>query len=213
MPKLPQHPPSTAIIIAAAPDIIDFPLGQYAWRIYPRGGKYPVEWNEFRHYGPLPSARFDPHTSAMDGSPYSQSRGAIYIGDAFPTAIAEVFQGSRLVNPRRNRPAVTAFAFVRPLLLLNLWGDFGIRVGGSSKFATGPKTVTRAWSRAFYDALPDIDGIRYESSMRPGSAAYILYERAQSALPPAPLLNRDLDDLDMHTPLVNACHKIGYRLF
>ena len=212
MPKLPQHPPSTAAILSAAPEIIDFPPGLRAWRIYPRGGKYPVEWDEFRHYGPLASARFDPHELASDGSPCLQGKGAIYVGDAFPTAVAEVFQGHRRVNPRRNRPAVTAFEFVRPLRLLNLWGDFGIRVGGSSKFATGPKTVTRAWSRAFYDALPDIDGIRYESSMRPGSAAYVLYERAATALPAAPLLNRDLDDLDLHVPLVNACHRLGYSL-
>ena len=212
MPKLPHHPPSPAAIHAADPEIVGFPPEKYAWRIYPRGGKYPVTWGEFRQFGPLSSARFAPHLPASDGAPCVQERGAMYVGDDFPTAIAEVFQGDRRVNPRRNRPAVAAFPFIRPLRLLNLWGDFAIRVGGSSKFATGPKSITRAWSRAFYDALPDIDGIRYESSMRPGSAACVLYERAFSALPPAPRLNRELADLDLHIPLVNACHLIGYGL-
>ena len=63
-----------------------------------------------------------------------------------------------------------------------------------------------------YEAFPDADGLHYESPMHPNSAAMALWERAATALPVAPRLNRPLGDPDLWHATYNAARNLGYRV-
>ncbi len=77
---------------------------------------------------------------------------------------------------------------------------------------TGPRDRSRVWSRAIYEAYPQVDGLYYCSSMHANRPAVVLYERAVDAMPSNPLLNLPLTDPRLFTPLRNAAHSLGYRL-
>ena len=79
---------------------------------------------------------------------------------------------------------------------------------------TGSRPRARGWARDLYDAFPDIQGIRYASSMHGGAPAFALNERAMhSALfPPHPLFHRSLADDVMLDPLKHAAQALGYAL-
>lgn len=210
MPKLPRTPPSVEAIRRSEPAWATLPAGTLLWRIFPRGGPYPTAWNRFRTWGPA-HCRFDHH---RPGHPpgTSHDRAILYLGSGFVTCIAEYFQDRRVVNRQRDLVSVVAFATTRPLVLLNLWDGWSTRVGCSGAISTGPHEVTRAWSRAFYEAFPAADGLRYESSMHPGEAAFACYERAADALPATPRFHRALADPDLLVPVVNAARYLGYSL-
>ncbi len=178
-------------------------------RIYHASGPHPVAWNQFRAWGPARNARFDHHQPDAAGEPQVQSRGILYCARQGITCIAEVFQGTRVVNRYANDPYLCVLSPKRDLKLLDLTGEFATRMGASLAIHSGPRHRAREWARALHDAY-DHDGLLYLSSMHPGASAIALNERAEDAMPAAPLSNRPLSD-PLLTDVIDALtHRLGY---
>ena len=179
--------------------------GALVARIYPKGGPHPTTWRQFRFDGPLPGARFDHHLAG-------DRRGVLYGGRDLVTCVAEVFQGSRLVDRYAADRCLAAFALTRSVRLLDLTRDWPTRAGASQALASGPRPRGRAWARAIYEAYPSIEGIWYPSSMHGGHPALVLFDRAETALPSAPELDVPLSHPGLLPDLVRAAGSLGYLL-
>ena len=210
MPKLPNRP-DPARLRNREPRLISLPSGSLLHRVYGRGGPYPTLWNAFRFFGPT-SARFDHHLPDEDGDPHEQERGVFYAAADIVTALAETFQHRRTVNRRTDRPWLVSFSVTCELTLLDLTGRFPVSVGGSMKLVTGPALHSQNWSRGFYDAYPQIQGLCYPGSLT-NQPVVALYERAlHDPFPTTPVVHRALDDPLLIEPLRNACRTLGYDL-
>ncbi len=208
MAKLPE--PNLGKLKALTPAVVELPTGTPLARIYFAGGMHPTAWNALRHFGPLARARFDHHDVDESGLPFEQQRGIAYLAPLAVTCLAEVFQATRAIDRSAGDPALAVFDCARALKLLDLAGVFATRMGASLAIHSGPRNRTRAWAHALYEAYPDLDGIRYLSSMRPGTSAVALFERGSDAFPPFPRFNRLLIDPTL-TNLIDACAlEIGY---
>lgn len=208
MAKLPEAPPPAELVARTGPAVKSLPAGSLIWRVYFRGGPHPASWNQFRSYGPVPSGRFDHH----DPPPHHQERAILYAAIHGPTCLAEVFQESRVIDRHHNDPWLAAFATERALDLLDLSGTWPTRAGASMAINSGPRPRAQRWSRAIYDAYPEIDGIYYPSSMSGNQPAVALFERALGAIPKQPRLNRALAEPPLLIPITNAAAQFGYRV-
>lgn len=210
MAKLPHHPePDT--LRSLDPDVATVPVGTKLYRIYRRGGEYPTRWNELRYFGPT-AARFDHHLLDTDGEPRTSHRGIGYFSSNIPTAIAEVFQVDRTVDTQQREPWLVGFELGKDVTCLDLSGGFALRAGASMKLISGPRSHSRNWSRGFYDAYPNVEGVLYPSSLT-NQTVYAFYERAlegSSPFPRLPIVHRALGDPTLDTALKNACRDIGY---
>jgi hypothetical protein len=178
-------------------------------RIYYASGPHPVAWNTFRAWGPAHNARFDHHLADDNGAPFHQPRAVLYCARQGITCIAEVFQATRVVNRFDNDPYLCAFTPTRDLKLLDLTGRFATQMGASLAIHSGPRHRAREWARALYEAY-DHDGLLYLSSMDAGAPAIALNDRAEDAMPAAPLSNRPLSD-PLLTDVIDAhTHRLGY---
>jgi RES domain len=208
--KLPEPPP-VATLRLVSPDVDTLPADTRLWRIYFRGGSHPATWDQMRYYGPLRSARFDHHLDP----PKVQDRGILYAAtgdDAIATCVAEVFQDTRLVDTRRNEPWLAAFTLMEDVSLLDLTGKWPTRARASANINSGPRPRCRRWSRAIYDAYPNLGGLHYASSMNGNEPAVVLYERISKALPRSPVLNRPLSEAPLLLPLERIATELGYDL-
>ncbi|HPO18427.1 MAG TPA: RES domain-containing protein [Rubrivivax sp.] len=177
-------------------------------RIYCASGAHPVARNAFRAWGPAHNARFDHHLPDASGAPCLPSPKVFYGAQRAITCLAEVFQATRVVNRVDDDPFVCVFSPVRDLKLLDLTGRFATRMGASLAIHSGPRGRARAWARALYEAF-DHDGLLYLSSMDAGAPAIALNERAENAMPTAPLSNQPLAD-PLLTDLTDALtHRLG----
>lgn len=215
MVKLP-NPPSVARLAALGAAIGTWPVGTPLGRIYFLGGDHPTDWNTFRHWGPGGS-RFDHHLPGPDGLGCLQDRGILYAaGSSVPGALAvcaaEVFQATRLIRSRDRDPWFAVFPTRRALRLLDLTGLWPTRAGASMALSTGPKARARLWSRAIYEAFPEIDGLLYASSMAGNAPIVALYERAEDGLGTELDFNRALADHALYPALSVAATRIGYAL-
>lgn len=165
----------------------------------------------FRHFGPT-SARFDHHLPGPDGEARQQDRGILYLALDGPTCIAEAFQKARTIDRKSGDPWLAGFRIRRDVALLDLTGTWPTRAGASMKIGSGPRPTAQRWSRAIYEAYPEIEGIYYGSSMRANEPCVALYERATDALPDRPLFNRSLDDPTWLEVLRNTAAELGYLL-
>ena len=153
-----------------------------------RAGRYPTEWHIMRDTGPLSGGRFDHHIPAADGSPCRQARAVLYLGDDLLTCVAEVFQADRTLDRDRDEPWVAGFMLTRAVPLLSLRGHWPIRAGAAALLnADERRSLTHAWAAAIYDAYPNVCGLAYNSAMTGQPRAVMLFDRARSALPTAPL--------------------------
>lgn len=183
-------------------------------RIYRAAGSHASAWNDFRFYGPLPDMRFDPQPPA---APADSSRGVLYgalhtaavAGAA--TCLAEVFQQRRAVE-RTDERWLTVFTLTRPVPLLDLAGAWPTRAGASQAIASGRRDHARAWSRAVYEQLEQVNGFQYPSAMLGGGRAVALFDRAAPALPSSPDANLPLSHPGLLLPLARICAMIGYDL-
>jgi RES domain len=201
-------PPPIARLRAIAPEIHLLPAGAVLWRITFRAGAHPSPWNGFRTFGPT-NARFDHHPAPARRH---RKRAILYASDSGPTSIAEVFQQTRVVDRFADTPALAAFQLIRDLQLLDLTGAWPTRAGASMAIHSGSRGKARAWSRAIYAAYPDVEGLRYASSMNANQPAFALYERARSSLPPAAALDVLLATPALAAPLAAAAIQLGYAL-
>ena len=211
MAKLPLRPDLDRLR-ATEPSLTTVASGQLLHRIYERGGDHPTRWSAFRHYGPL--SRFDHHSVDERGNPSLQERGILYAATDVATAVAEFFQRHRRrVNRTRRQPWLVSFPLAEDVRLLDLTGSFCLRAGASAKLVSGPFTHAQNWSRGFYDAYPQVQGLHYLSSLtnRPTVA---LYERTVEASPIASetRFHRALADPLMHRVLTGIVDEIGYGL-
>jgi len=210
MAKLPEPPP-VATLRRIPPAVATLPAGTKLWRIYFRGGSYPGTWDQMRDYGPVGSTRFDHHLDPHG----ARDRGILYAAtgdDAIATCVAEVFQDTRLVDTRRNEPWLAAFTLMEDVSLLDLTGKWPTRARASANINSGPRPRCRRWSRAIYDAYPELGGLYYASSMNGNEPAVVLYERASNTLPRSPVLNRPLSDAPLLIPLERIAAELGYDL-
>lgn len=177
------------------------------WRVHRTSGKHVVPWNQLRYWGPAATMRFDPH----EPPPREQERGVSYVAVNVPTALAEVFQRTRVINARRGSPYLTAWSPTRRLRLLDLTGTWPIQAGASHAINTGRRDHCRAWARAVHTARPDLDGLWSTSSMT-GDVAGTLFTYAADSFPNRPELSLPLDHPGLRANLLAAAHQIGYRV-
>lgn len=208
--------PGAAALAAIDPEVHVHRADASLPRVWFAGSRHPSGFAHFRTFGPTTS-RFDHHLPAPDGAPVSGDRGILYAveegEEAFATALAEVFQGTRTIELRAEAPIVSLFAARRDLRLLDLTGHWATRVGASAAISSGSRERARGWSRDLYEAHPDVDGLRYRSSMSGGrSIAVALYERAQDAMPPSAAVSMPLRDPAIRDPVIAAAARVGYQV-
>lgn len=202
-------PPAPASLAAVGVEVTSFSAGTRLWRVYSSGGAHAGAWNTLRAFGPT-DARFDhqdppPHLDAV--------RMVAYAGEAAPLAIAERFAGNRRVDRQAGVPRLAGFALTAAIGVADLRGLWPTRAGASQAVSSGPRTRSRRWARAIWEATDgDVDGLAYRSSMYGGLTAVALWERARAALPADPILDIALDDPALLVPLARATASIGYTL-
>lgn len=201
-------PPSVANLRAIGPEVHVLPRGATVWRVYFRGGSYPTTWDRFRAYGPT-GARFDHHDPPPAVHP---AKAILYAADLGPTCLAEVFQDTRVIDRSRDQPALVAFQLAQDVSLLDVTGAWPTRAGASMAISTGNRKRAREWSCAIYDAFPQLDGIRYSSSMDANRPAFAFYERSKRAIPALPLLDIPLSAPGLAVLLAHEARRFGYRL-
>ena len=209
MAKFP-HSPGAAVLASVAPAVLTVPAGTRFARVYYAAGRYPTAWNRFRYFGPL-NARWDHHAPTAAVAPV---RGIYYAAPDAKTCLAEVFQMTRRIDRASQSPWLAVFESAQSLLVLDLTGDFATRMGASMAIHSGSRERARGWARDLYDAFPNIQGIRYASSMNGGAPAFALNERALhgTLFGPHPLFHRALADDVMLDPLKHAAQALGYAL-
>jgi hypothetical protein len=188
--KLPEPPGRGQLLARVVPEVKILRAGTVLWRIYRRAGAHPVDWNEFRHWGPVATGRFDHHTEP----PRDQARGVLYAAPRVGTCIAEVFQDTRVIELSRDRPWLAGFELRTDVSLLDLSGSWPTRAGASMALTSGRRDRARGWSRRIYEDYPDVGGLFYPSSMDGSHHTVALYERTRSALPSRPVFHRALAD-------------------
>ncbi|MCA1837068.1 MAG: RES family NAD+ phosphorylase, partial [Actinobacteria bacterium] len=178
MVKLPRDP--AELDLPPAPVVLS--AGTLLWRVYRRGGAHPGRWPQFRSYGPLATGRFDHHPEpAADHG--RDGPGVLYVSRHGPACVAEAFQSNRTIMRRFGAPQLVAFTLRRDVTLLDLCGLWPTAAGASQAIASGPRSSSRAWARAIRAAYPDLEGLRYRSSMYGGEPVAVLNELARDALP------------------------------
>lgn len=116
------------------------------WRVFRTTGPHTSPWNALRTFGPISTCRFDPHP---DGPPrHHPGVRVMYTAASLPTAVAEVFQTTRVVDGRHGAPAAVAFRLNRPVQLLDLSGGWPLRAGAAHVINTGRRAAARSWASA-----------------------------------------------------------------
>lgn len=206
MAKFPEPPAALTL----PPALVVLTMGTTLWRIYSTGGAFPTAWNTFRYFGPVRSSRFDHHTAQP---PAIGAHGILYAASgasAVDTCLAEFFQATRIINRTQNAPWLAGFALTRDVTLLDLTGTWPTQAGASMAITSGPRPRAQRWSRAIYAAYPHVEGVLYGSSMNANQPAYALYERALTALPAAPSVNRALADPTLLAGIAVAAGQFNY---
>jgi hypothetical protein len=203
MPKFPEPPGALAV----AADVKVLSVGTRLWRIYFAGGAYSATWNGFRLFGPT-NSRFDHHEEPAR----LQARGILYAAASPVTCLAEVFQATRVIDRGAGAPWLVGFDLVRDVRLLDLTGAWPTRAGASMAINTGPRPRARRWSMLIYATYPNVAGIYYPSSMHGNESSMAFFERAQGAMPAAPIFNRALSDPTLALRLGTAAAALGYKI-
>lgn len=204
--RLPNPPP----VFPVGPDLHVINAGETVWRIYFKGGRHPTTWKSFRYYGPT-SSRFDHHTLPKR---IHNIRGILYStceADAIRTALAEVYQDTRLIDRYYQDPWLAAYSLDKPLSLLDTGDKWPGRAGGNMAINSGSRFQSKKWSRKIYSQYPNVHGIWYPSSIS-NKMCIALYERAAYALPARPVFNRALSDPSLLAGLSQFAADLNYQL-
>lgn len=203
-PKAPQAPPQ--FLVAAPADVIDY-TGTL-WRVHRTTGEHVLPWNALRTYGPLPSMRWDPHPGSVPG-PHPE--GVLYASADIATALAEVYQMTRVIDTRTGTPRLTAWQPVRPLRLLDLSRTWLIRNGASAVLPAAPRSTCRRWACAIHATWPHLDGLTVPSTMT-GGPNVVLCNAAADSIPESPSFSRALAHPLVWSIAQAAAEEIGYRI-
>jgi hypothetical protein len=133
----------------------------------------------FRHWGP--TLRFDHQRDNGTGTGATDiERGIYYAAFSLSGCLVEVFGDTGIIEIKGQELAFVGL--IRPITLLDLRGS-GAMLAGSvaalSKIAD--RELSQAWSRYFYEAYPQAEGIIYFNAHN-DEEAVALYERAEDAL-------------------------------
>jgi hypothetical protein len=199
-------PPGVDHLRAIGPDLVDLTPTTPVWRVHQLLGPHPTSWDELRRYGPLTSARFDPHPEP----PGTRPTGVVYLASDVPTALAEVYQETRVVQRGFRGAQLTAWFPARTLRVLDLTDVWPTRAGTSHSLNSGRKDYTRSWARAVTTAWPDLDGMVYTGMT--GRRCWVLYSPASDAFPSAPEFSHPLAAAALGPALAAAARQIGYLL-
>lgn len=205
--KLPPPPPELPKLRRR--DVNTLAAGTLCWRVYRSGGPHPVTWAEFRGHGPTATGRFDHQEPPPHDDPV---RAISYVALDAVGAIAESFQGGRLIDRRRQAPWLVGFELTGAVDLLDLTRLWPTRAGASQAIASGRRATAQAWSRAIYRSYPDLAGVLYRSAMAGGSLNLALYERARPTIPRSPTIHLPLTHPGLSLPLARAAARLGYDL-
>ncbi len=208
MVRLPRRPREPLPALGDETVLLD--VGSILWRVYAMAGPHPATWSSFRSYGPVAAGRFDHHPLPTGEC---ADRRILYAGLQAPGCLAEVFSRTRLIDRWIDEPYLCAFRIDAPLVLLDLRGSWPTRAGGSQALATGPHSVSQAWSRAIHEAYRDVAGLAYRSCMAgEPDTNVVLYERSEDALPSHPTFNTPLSHRGLDIALRVAAARFGYGL-
>lgn len=182
--KLPQQPP--ADLASRNPSWHTWPITDPLWHIANTRGPYATRFGAMRSYGPLASARFDPHPPPPGDHPTER---VLYTAGDLVTAIAERFQNGREIRCRQaTDPIVYSWMPTRPLRLLDITDVSALRLGASQLLSTGPKRHTRSWAIAIHATWPDADGVLA------GRRCAALWAPGADSFPHAPAFAKLLSD-------------------
>jgi hypothetical protein len=212
MAKFPNSP-GAALLAEMQPGLITLPAGTALARVYSTSSGHQQAWNEFRSSGPL-NFRWDHQLPSAASEPCEQERQVFYAAANAVTCLAEAFQATRRIDRVYQAPWLVVFKTRRPLVLLDLTGDFATRMGASIAIHSGSRVRARGWTRDLYAAFADAEGVRYASALHTGAPAFALNERALRAplFPPHPEFHRALADDMLLDPLKHAAQVLGYAL-
>ena len=209
MAKLPAPPPVDELV-ALGPDVVAVATHTVLWRIHGTSGPHALPWNQLRGFGPLDSARFDPHPlPASEDS----GEGVLYLALDVATCLAEVYQRTRTIARRRGAPYLTGMRLTRTVQLLDLTGTWPTRAGASMALCSTPRRdLSRQWARALRSAYPSLDGLWHPSSMHGNDPCVTLWPPASDALPDRPEVSVPLAHPALAPALAAAAEDLGYRL-
>lgn len=202
---LPAPPARLDVFAPREDEVFVLSAGTAVWRLY-RGRPHGATWSTFKR-SPFGDARFDHHI--VDPA---SGRSILYAANDPVTCLAEVFQETRVIDPFENAPTLVQFAFESDLFLLDVAGTWITRAGGSMAINSGVRATARAWSRAIYDAFPDIHGLHYASSTHANQRCYAFYDRAEVFLYAVPNFEVQLSHPDLEPLLSYAVSTLGYEL-
>jgi len=180
-------------------------------RIYFSGPPHPQAWNDFRHFGPLSTMRFDHQPLPQRVHPtravmYAVPGGVAAPVDPLDVAVKEVFGETGVIQRFMGAPRLVTWTPARPLRLLDVSaGTWLARAGGNAALTSGPRGVARDWARAVWNDYREVDGIAWSSAPLPGGKSIVLFERAKTAVPAHPELHLDL----AHPALLPALARIA----
>lgn len=173
------------------------------WRVHRTSGDHVTGWNTLRSWGPSASCRWEPHP---EPPAEHADEGVLYASTDLATALVEVFQATRRVDPYTGRPKATSWTPTRSVNLLALTDDWLLRNGASAALPSGPLATCRAWARAIRRTWPDLDGL-WTASTLTGRPNVTLWAPAVDTFPDLPAFSEYLvDDL-----LWDRVDRIAYR--
>lgn len=130
-------------------------------------------WHDGRDWGPHHDGRFD-HQTPPPGS--GDGRTVWYASRSVLGAVAESFGREGFLDPAAGDRIAVA-RVVAPIPLIDLVGVAARRLGLTQEIAgTTDYQRTQEWARAFYDAYPDLSGIRWRGRQA-GSICVVLTDR------------------------------------
>ena len=136
----------------------------------------------------------------------------LYAADEITTCLAEFFQDTRTISREAEEVCLAGFQLRLDVELLDLTEEWPTQAGASMAINSGPRSRSRLWSRAAYEAYPEIQGFYYASSMHANRPSIAFYERAGPALASTPIFNRPLSEPALLGDLDRAAQRLGYRL-
>jgi RES domain len=184
------------------PRRVELPVGSVCVRVYDKA--WYADALGQRHYGPLPSSRFDHHPA---GPPLRHpGHGIGYVTPSLRCAVAEVFGDARWVDPWSTQ-RVGVLEQVRPLVLADTRGTAAVELGQpAGALHSRDRALTQRVARELY-ATTDCDGVLYEG-WHTGEDCYALWERARGAH--RVLDDRSLLDLDVVPELIRLADELHY---
>lgn len=179
------------------------------WRVYPSSGAHPQAWNALREHGPITGMRFDPHPPPPGHHP---GIGVMYTALHPTTALAEVFQETRVIDRAFRGCVLGGWQVTRPLALLDLTGNWPVVNRGVAALQMGSKEHTSAWAHAIHTQFgTTLDGLHHRSSVdnRP---MITLFDRSQrvNSFPDRPDFNEPLASAACDEILLQAWDELGY---